>query len=88
MGSVDSYGSRELKSKLLELVLQAILCYVVQFVQRKIRALAAEGETSPMHMEDGIVQISLRIREFAVDWECSCDVGDIASKFLCLDEHW
>jgi hypothetical protein len=54
----------------------------MQFVQREIGGLAAEGDTAPVHLEYSIVQIPLRVSELAVYWPCSGDVGDIASPFL------
>lgn len=77
-----SHVSRKIKTKLFQLVLQPVFCNSMQFVKGKFRAFAAERKTCPMHIEDSVVQIPLRICEFAVDWPSSCDIGDVATKLL------
>jgi hypothetical protein len=54
----------------------------MQFVQRKIGSLAAEGNAAPVYLEYSIVQISLRISKLAVYRPCSGDIGDIGPPFL------
>jgi hypothetical protein len=81
-----SYISGKIKSKLLELVFQAILSDAMQLVQREFRALTAQGQTSSMHIEDGIVKIPLGIGEFAVHGPGASDIRDIASMLLILCE--
>lgn len=76
-----TYVSRKIESDLLELVFQPILGDTMELVQRELGALAAQGQTSPMHVEDGVVQIPLGVREFAVHWPGASDIRDVASVF-------
>jgi hypothetical protein len=77
-----TYISRKIKSELLELLFQTILGDPMELVQGELRTLTAQGQTSPMHVEDGVVQIPLGIRKFPVHRPGASDVRDIASVFL------
>jgi len=78
----STYTSRHVKSKLFELVLQAVLGNAMESVERELRALSAKSQTGAVHVEHGVVQISLGICELATDGPSSGNIGDIASKFL------
>ena len=60
----------------------------MQLVQRKFRALATQGQTSSMDIEDSVVKIPLGIREFAVHRPSASDIRDIASMLLIICESF
>src|SRR3981189_607438 len=42
---------------------------------------SAKRDTTPLNVENSVVEVSLSIREFAGHRPCSCDVGNITSNF-------
>jgi hypothetical protein len=78
---LSTYVSRKIKSELPELVFQPTLGDTMELVQGELRALAAQGQTSPVHVEDGVVQIPLGIRKFAIYRPGASNIRNVASVF-------
>lgn len=77
-----TYASGNIESELYQLVSQAGLRNAMQPVQAEPSIFAAQRDTAAMHIQHGIVQVALRVREFAVHWPGSRDVGDVSACLL------
>lgn len=54
----------------------------MQFVQGEVGSLAAQRQTTAVHIENSIIQVPLGIGELAIDWPSSSDIGNVSSPLL------
>ena len=78
----NTYIARNIEAQGFELIFQPVLGNTMKFVQGEVRSLAAQRKASSMHVEHGIVQITLGIGELAIYWPSPGDIGDISSPLL------
>lgn len=77
-----TYIAGNIETKRLQLISQSIFGNTMQFVQGKVGSLAAQRQTTAVHIENGIIQVPLGIGELAIDWPSSSDIGNVSSPLL------